>query len=136
MFLYWFIFAILTYLTLININNKEILANKKWNILWKLVFIFLILIIGLRHEVGGDWYPYLALVESADNKDFFEVITPIEPAFNLLNWIASYLGLGVYFVNFIFAVIFTWGLINFCRNQNNSWLAMTQLCKLKYSLGS
>jgi hypothetical protein len=80
--------------------------------------------VGFRHEVGGDWDAYLRQLERVGNQAFFEVLTGGDPAFNLLNWLAVESGLGVYLVNGVFAVLFTWGLLSFCRNQPRPWLAL------------
>jgi len=89
-----------------------------------MVFGLLVLMIGLRHEVGGDWIPYMELVESAGIQGLVETVTQGDPAYNLLNWVAAQLGLGVYLVNSVCAVMFTWGLLSFCRSQPRSWLAL------------
>ena len=33
--------------------------KKSKNIIYFLVFVFFVLFLGLRHEVGGDWFAYL-----------------------------------------------------------------------------
>ena len=59
---------------------------------------------------------------------FLEVIsggTRGDPADALLNWIATNSGLGIYLVNSVSALLFTFGLLVFCRNQPRPWLALT-----------
>jgi hypothetical protein len=95
-----------------------------WSNSWRLVYFLLALMIGLRHEVGGDWLPYLDKVTAATSVSFEETFFHGDPANSLLNWIAAQSGLGVYLVNSIFGLLFTWGLLAFCRNQPRSWLAL------------
>jgi hypothetical protein len=88
------------------------------------VFVLLALMIGLRHEVGGDWFPYIRHVESAASEMLVETFGHGEPAYSLLNWMAAQSGLGVYLVNSAFAVLFSWGLLAYCRDQPRPWLAL------------
>jgi len=125
MTIYWFLFFTATFFSILgNKQNNSLLLTYKWSFSWKFIFIFLVLIIGLRHEVGGDWYQYLWYVENSEGLSFEDSLNTYEPAFSILNLLASKLNLGVYFVNFIFAIIFSLGLLSFCRIQNRPWLAV------------
>ena len=95
-----------------------------WSNSWRLVFLLLTLMIGLRHEVGGDWFPYLDHVTAATGEMLQEAFVHGDPAYSLLNWIAAQSGLGVHLVNSVIGLLFTWGLLTFCRNQPRSWLAL------------
>ena len=84
----------------------------------------LVLIIGLRHEVGGDWSIYLEMLESyIDGSDAGQNGFQ-DPAYILLNILAARSGLGVYLINLLSAVFFSWGLYVFCRAQPRPWLAL------------
>jgi len=100
--------------------------DKHWPLLWRAMFVLLVLAIGLRHEVGGDWGNYLEHILDASDKTFYEAISVIEGdvAYDVLNWLAAQTDLGPYFVNTVCAVVFTWGLVEFCRNQPRPWLAL------------
>ncbi len=100
------------------------LDSGRWPNSWRIVFVLLAIMIGLRHQVGGDWYPYLDHVTAATNETLGETFVRGDPAYSLLNWIAAKSGLGVYLVNSVFGLLFTWGLLAFCRNQPRPWLAM------------
>jgi hypothetical protein len=93
---------------------------------WKLQSLFLVLIIGLRHETGGDWFLYEAEVTNFTTLPFYSVITEnqSDPAFRLLAWISPSFG-GLHFVNTTCGAIFALGLIAFCREQPEPWLALT-----------
>jgi len=103
------------------------LAGQRWTALWRGVFILIALMIGLRHEVGGDWANYLRNIEKIATLTLSEtfVISYSEPADGLLRWIATQSGFGIYLVNSVFAMLFTWGLLVFCRMQPRPWLALT-----------
>jgi hypothetical protein len=84
-----------------------------------LVFIM----VGLRYEVGGDWYNYLEILDGLRFYDLGETLLLIDPGYGLLNWAANQLGWDIWAVNLACALIFTWGLVHFARRQPNRWLA-------------
>lgn len=88
------------------------------------MFVLLVLMVGLRHQVGGDWENYLEHVESAKYQTLLGAVNTGDPAYSLLNWLAAKTALGIYFVNTISAAIFSWGLVVFCRAQPRPWLAL------------
>ena len=104
-----------------------LLSARRWTILWQALFLLLSLMIGLRHEVGGDWGSYLLNLEETTYLTFFELFTSGrgDPADSTIKWIASHSGLGVYFVNSVYGILFSWGLLTFCRIQPRPWLALT-----------
>ncbi|HEY0312448.1 MAG TPA: EpsG family protein [Allosphingosinicella sp.] len=79
------------------------------------------LMIGLRWEVGGDWINYI---------DIFKDITANgisgaraqDPGYGVLNWVVGQMGIGVWLVNLVCAILFSWGLVRFARRQPNPWL--------------
>lgn len=92
-----------------------------------LLILFFSLFIGLRHEVGGDWFIYLENLQSIDHTSFqSSVIDNLinDPGYNFFSWISVSLGAGIYGVNLICAVLFSVGLIFFCRAQPRPWLAL------------
>lgn len=90
---------------------------------WLAVFALLALMIGLRHEVGGDWGGYLRALDVVPTS-LTDTLELSDPAYGFLNWMAVESGQGVYFVNSVCALLFTWGLLAFCRVQPNPWLAL------------
>ncbi len=88
----------------------------------------LVLMIGLRHEVGGDWFNYVEHILNAGNMSLRDLLTANEgrgdPAYDVLNWLAAEYDLGPYFVNTVCAALFSWGLLAFCRAQPRPWLAL------------
>jgi len=57
-------------------------------------------------------------------RSFEHALTISEPGYVLLNWIALEAGWGIWFPNLVCATIFTVGLLTFCRQQPNPWLAV------------
>ena len=85
---------------------------------------FLTLMIGLRVSVGGDWFSYLPYVDRFVGVPFAAIFLVREPGYGLLNWIAANVGGSVYFVNTICGLVFSIGLLLFCRAQPRPWLAL------------
>ena len=123
MFIYWVIFIFISYLALLNFNYNSIYLNNN-SIIWNILLFFFTLFIGLRFQVGGDWYNYLNFVYFAENNDFISSILITDPAYGLINWISAKFGFGPYFVNIICAFIFSCGLITFCKIQTKPFLAL------------
>jgi len=97
--------------------------NLRSGVLW-LTSIALIILIGFRWEVGADWNSYRMILHYSRISDAANVSLRSEPGYALLNWIAANQGWGIWFPNLICAIIFTYGLMVFCRQQPNPWLAL------------
>jgi hypothetical protein len=127
---YWLLFIIPAYWAVKILKHSQQAAvirnNDPWPFIWKCIFVFLVFLIGFRHEVGGDWLTYLEMLEgygdtSVNKREYsFQ-----DPAFVILNQLAVQTGFGIYFLNLMSAIIFCWGLLVFCRAQPRAWLALT-----------
>jgi hypothetical protein len=89
-----------------------------------LFLVGLTLVIGLRYEVGGDWGNYLPYVEAAQGLALEEAIFKSDPGYALLNWMGANWGGGIYLVNTICGLLFSLGLVAFCRQLPRPWLAL------------
>lgn len=96
-----------------------------WPGWWWVMFGLLVLMIGLRDKVGGDWSSYLNHLDLTTGVSITAALSQSDPAYSLLNWISAKFGLGIYFVNSVCGVLFAWGLVAFCRTQPRHWLALT-----------
>jgi len=88
------------------------------------IWLVLTLVIGLRHEVGGDWQIYLENLDVVRDEPFSNISLIRDPAYVLLNWVSWKLGAEIYGVNLVCAGIFSFGLVLFCRAQPRPWLAL------------
>jgi hypothetical protein len=94
---------------------------------WIFVFIFGVLFIGLRHEVGGDWPNYLNNVESVGRQTILEVLGSFgkkDVGYQLINYISYNLGLGIYGVNILSGSIVMLCLLFFASKQPYPWLVI------------
>jgi hypothetical protein len=89
------------------------------------LLVFFTLLIGLRDQVGGDWFNYFSYVDRALGIPLADVFLEDEPGYGLLNWFAANWGGNVYLVNTLCGLAFTIGLLIFCRAQPRPWLALT-----------
>lgn len=123
---YWLLFLVPAWLALTRLRPVLGPANAqgRWSDQWRMVFVLLVLMIGLRHEVGGDWGNYLPKIYEASLQTLAEAAASSDPAYSLLNWLGARSELGIYLVNGVCAALFSWGLVSFCRNQPRPWLAL------------
>ena len=128
MWQYWVLFAVPAFFALSRIKTVtySAIAPKQdhWPFIWRVTYLVLVLMIGLRHEVGGDWYQYLAMLGMYEGTGNLENLKFEDPAFAFLNSLATWSGGGVYLVNLLSAIFFSWGLVIFCRAQPRPWLAL------------
>jgi len=88
--------------------------------------VALLVLIGLRDHVGGDWSNYTEIFDTVAPLDLLDAVTSArqEPGYIFLNWLAVRMGVGIGFVNLLSAIPFTYGLMKLARQQPNPWLAL------------
>jgi uncharacterized protein (DUF983 family) len=86
--------------------------------------LLLVLLIGLRYQVGGDWGSYEAHYLNLLGVPLQEVLEKSDPGYYLLVWLVGKVNGGVYLVNLVCAGLFSLGLVVFCRQQPRPWLAL------------
>ncbi len=89
-----------------------------------LLGIGLVLLTGLRLEVGGDWDPYLSWVEEVRGVPLGVGLGRAEYGYALLNWLGSNGFGGIYFVNSVCAALAIGCLLHFCDRQASPGLAL------------
>jgi hypothetical protein len=132
MIVYWVLFSITALLAMIGrkrslslVTGRYAISLDSFLIAW--VF-FLIILIGLRYEVGGDWLTYKIKFDLFQGKTFNEIFKGTlgdDPLYNLAQWLSYKLGWGIYGVNIICATSFSYGLGVFCKNLPRPWLGLT-----------
>ncbi len=86
--------------------------------------IYSMLFIGLRYEIGADWYNYLDFYYYYKDAVFGELIA-YDFGYALLNYIAGKLELGIAGVNTFCAFVFSYGLVKFALRQHYPWVAIS-----------
>tara|TARA_Y100000590_G_scaffold468431_1_gene651182 strand:- start:424 stop:1461 length:1038 start_codon:yes stop_codon:yes gene_type:complete len=116
MILYVGSFLILSFISLI---NEKIEKNIK-NILLFFLFIILLLFIGLRHEVGGDWITYKDDFYSYIKYfDIYSLSYKRDFGYELISYIIYHLGFSIHIVNLLCASIFLYALFKLGNEYNN-----------------
>ena len=134
MALYWFLLVVPTLGAVLVACNMGTWTNKNtatqntdqiFSLAFWLYAFVLLMVVGLRHEVGGDWFNYFKPLVSALDQTWYEgMMSGGDPAYGLLTWIAANLGGGIYLVNLACALVFVSGLLVFSRNSPQPWLTM------------
>ena len=99
------------------LKNKNEIFEKY---VWMFSIFFLLIFIGFRYEIGGDWQIY--------NKFFFDIgrgdadlnlreLIDYGLTYTFINKIAYYLGIQFIGVNFIFALIFMHSLSRYLKGN-------------------
>ena len=120
---YWILFTIPAWMA-IRYSWEDPFVASRWSQNWKFMFVILVLMVGLRHDVGGDWGNYMGILADAKYLSLNDVLHGKELGYSLLNWIAAQSGFGIYFVDVVCGIIFAWGIVEFCLAQPRPWLAM------------
>lgn len=84
----------------------------------------MILMIGLRFEVGADWKPYDYIFRRAALRTFSQTLSQSDPGFALLNWLVQQSGLGIWLVNLVCGALTVWGVAALARREPQPWLCI------------
>lgn len=117
---YWLFFLIPAIGSLLNqrVNNEVKLLG------FAVFYIIAVLMIGMRYNVGGDWYTYLWYIKAVGDLSFLDSIKLNDPGYMAINWISAQLGFGIVGVNVTCGAIMTYGIIRFCNKQPLPWLGI------------
>lgn len=127
---YWLMFSIPALFALREVQEAS-LAGRPFNLnrqltpIWWVTIVVLTLLIGFRHEVGGDWGNYLRHFFFVDGFSLLNILEMGDPGYQFLNWINTELGFGIYGVNLMGGAVFSVGLARLCCRQQFPWLALT-----------
>lgn len=77
--------------------------------------IFFIAFIGLRHEIGADWFNYLDYYQLSNEGYWIDSLIIGDPGYVLLNRLSNELGGGIYLVNTISATILVYAITKFAK---------------------
>lgn len=121
MFFYWLLFFVPVYFLLGKIQNGANTSRLEWQLLWG----FLVILIGLRNEVGCDWFAYIEGLEESRNIEWDAIFSSkLDGGHILFGWLSMALNMNEYGINLIYAGIFSFGLIKLSNAQPNPWLAI------------
>ena len=123
MLTYWLMFFIPAWAS-VSAASKSRPVGKRLEFSWFVAGLFLTLLVGLRHEVGGDWFNYEAIYSNMVGAPLSELLEKGDPGYQLFNWVSLQVDGGTYFVNLMAGLLFSVGVVAFCRQQPRPWLAL------------
>jgi hypothetical protein len=97
---------------------------RRTSLLFLFGIVLVLLTIGLRYKVGADWMAYDFLFKFAAYADLGTMLSYGDPGYQALNWTVQQLGGKLREVNLLCALIFSWGLYRFSREQPDPWLSV------------
>lgn len=118
--------TMLPYLILLLIPSLLALLNTRRLALipWYCTFVFYVLFIGFRFEVGPDWIQYGYIHNNIYFLSLGEVLAQAEPLSHLLFWFSEKNGWHVYGTNLCAAIVMMAGVYSFARRTQNPWIAL------------
>lgn len=120
MFPYWLIFSIFAVGSIGKLRRNATVLPP----LFLVAMVFLVMFIGLRYEVGGDWKPYILMYDMVRDADWSDVLAQNDPAYMLLNRFSGMFDGEMWPINLACGALFCWGLAKFANDQPNPWLAV------------
>ncbi|MDF1639180.1 EpsG family protein [Alcanivorax jadensis] len=117
---YWFLLALPVALAFLSGRLSRGADAGVWGIVW----LFIALMIGLRHSVGGDWESYIYMLSLQPYKSFGDVVSGGDPGYFLINWLVAHFGGSIYWVNTLCGMIMMAGVVRFARTLPLPWLAL------------
>lgn len=124
MLTYWLMFLLPAW-ACITVAGKPKPSGKNLETSWLIVGVLLTLLIGLRHQVGGDWGTYERHYLDMVGAPLSVIFEKGDPGYYLLNWLSGQVEGGIYLVNLVCGTLLSVGLIAFCRQQPRPWLALS-----------
>jgi len=131
---YW---IMLLFPALVAIASRPVMAMNadgtrrlKVSFAWIGVYVLLVLGVGFRFEVGGDWFNYFRYLAQGSLLDFADLGEVDDPGYMALNILSADLGFGMTGVHVLGAMLFGFGLVVFLRSLPRPWLGLA--CAVPY----
>ncbi|WP_180134905.1 EpsG family protein [Acinetobacter sp. YH12070] len=108
MLIYWLVWGWITLLAFFEKNNII------FKYLYAFTFVFIILFVGFRYEIGVDWYTYLIIYDYLDGLSFKDTILYTDPMYGAFNYLSNKIGIeGMWLVNLSCSIILFYFLYKF-----------------------
>lgn len=118
---YWLLFL----LVMLAAIAPRRLKKPQGTVVWYVTGLAIAVMLGFRHQVGGDWFNYLRQFDSVASMTFLGAVQDTkDPAYYPLGWLIARLGGSVYWLNFACALLLSAGTLSLARRQVRPWLAL------------
>lgn len=124
MLIYWAMFAVPAASTLL-LGTRRLASAGRLAPGIALILIAFTVLVGLRYEVGTDWFNYKRTIDNLYYANFGGALASKDIGFGVLVWVANRLGSGIYITNTVCAAIMMYGVARFAHNQPDRWMALT-----------
>jgi len=119
---YWIVFIFPSILTIF--ENR--ISSRVKIIIWYFFLLVLIIFIGLRYEVGGDWDQYKVVYkEILESFSILNIDIKNDYLYTLVAYFSSLIIEDVVFLNFILSIIFIFSLNYFIEKNSDYFLVLT-----------
>ena len=123
MFVYWSMFLLPAIPGVFSGSSRRQLQGAGRYLLLAVMLVFAVLI-GLRFEVGGDWFVYENIIGNTHKEPLAVSLQHGDPGFMLLSWASMNLGLGPQVPTLVCGAILMWGVARFVEGLKEPWLAL------------
>lgn len=133
--IYYVIPCVLAMLGALQYDFSNHLKGKK--LLWGIIYIYLVLLMGLRFEVGGDTLTYMSWFEWAKDISRWRPFDPIniyEPGFTFIAAVVKYYGGDFYHLQIIHALILNTCIFVFITQNTRYWFMSLLMAFVTYYL--
>ena len=119
--IYYSIFLYITFFCI----REQISKYHSINFHHFLFLLFLLFFIGLRYEIGVDWFAYLSIYKQIGILNLNEAIGhDYSILYYLVNWLGFNLNLNIWFVNLICSFFFLLGIFYVMKSSPYPWLIL------------
>jgi len=123
MLVYWTMYALPAFCTLL-LGTSD-LRTQRPRVGMSLLLCAFAVLVGLRYQVGTDWFNYLRTVNQISYYSLLDTIKYKDPGFGFLTWVSTRLGFGIYGANVVCGGALMMGISRFAKRQPDAWLAVT-----------
>lgn len=131
---YWMMFLLPAILALgtgpVIARNQDGTQIIRLPAVWMIVFLVLVVLVGFRFEVGGDWNNYFRYLWRGSLLTYSDLTNVDDPGYMALNILSSSMGWGMTGVHVMGATLFALGTVVFVRALPRPWLALA--CAIPY----
>ena len=118
---YWILFCLVTFGAL---TPRRLLPRDR-AIVWMVSGAAITILVGFRHEVGGDWFNYARQFDLVAGMPLSTAVsTTKDLAYYPLGWLIAQMGGGIYWLNLVCASLLVIGAMSLAKRQSQPWLAL------------
>lgn len=121
-------FIILFIISIGALIDNRVIQKRALNRIFDFLLIFILIINGLRHEIGADWGLYLLRLNETKGESFQSIVGLNKDLFYyFINWLGANFFGGIYLVNFICSLIIIFCIRKYLYSIKYKWLGLLVL---------